>query len=130
MKPTGTVVSGPSTSEAWNTSRIRTGSAVGFKLSSSSLLVRLMRVTRDGAVLRIEQCDHPQVLSGIKSPHDGLQSYLLPLDSKLSFHASTVCCKNFIQCDTSDLEEITLRLKALDHNEQVIEILTRKVLSN
>jgi hypothetical protein len=127
----GRVVGPASLSAAWHEDRLKTGEQWELKLSGSSAFLQLVRVTRDGAVLRVEGCEHVVVLDEMLSPDDGRNSYVLTAVADLVLWVSTDCCRTgFARCGTSDLEEVTVRLTEQDVEAQYVKLKIRKTLQS
>lgn len=124
---TGTELIVPSLDDNWYNNSLRTGAALCFKLASSTMRTRLKRITKDGPVLVIENCDHPYVRYGVAMPDNGPNSFLIRKGSELVILASTECCdKGFEAANPRYLEKISIHCDSFDVAEQTATLISQK----
>jgi hypothetical protein len=109
--------------------KLATADALMVKLASSDLLLRLVHVTNQGAVVRIEGCEKLDLYEGRTSDQDGPNALMLPQGSEIQFQASAKCCKEGPRdCTTEDLEQFTLACRKASVTPQIAEITVKRSL--
>jgi hypothetical protein len=125
----GSVVQTPVAWQSFGPVQLATADTLRAGLAASDLQLRLVRVTNQGAVVRIEGCAKPGLSEGRTSDQDGPNAFVLPQGSKIHIQASTQCCeKGLHDCDVADLEEFTLDCRRADVASQVAEIAVKRSL--
>lgn len=109
----------PSFDTQWHNATLSTGDNLQFKLSTSSLYLKLIRVTHRGPICKIIGCDNPYITDGFISKTDGSHAYLLRKGNMLRLQASSrTCDEGMLIEDLGDMEEIVIEPKGFDVEKQ------------
>ena len=98
---------------------ISTGMSLKFELSASSVYVKMVRVTKEGAALQIEGCEKPFITGVSTLPIDGKVAYLLRNTETFTMQVSTICCREgLVKCEDPDLDEVIIQSVNFDVDNQ------------
>jgi len=126
---TGTVVETPFSWATVGPVHLATADSLKVGLGSSEFRLHLVRVTNQGAVVRIEGCANPGIFEGRTSEEYGPNALVVPQGSEVHFQASTECCrKGLFDCDRADLEEFAIDCRKTDIPSNVAEIFVKRTL--
>ena len=111
----------------WQEINLNTGDQLRFKLVSSSLDLKIVRITARGPILKIYGCNNAIVLEGFASPEDGDNAYVLNRNCSLYVHGSNaICLQGKMIKNYGDLEEFAIKCLDFNVDEQNASIKYRR----
>ena len=99
----------------FNTIKVSKGDAIEFGITSVPLEVHLVRVSKDGPVIKIKGCNRYLSDNGKRSSNDGKHAYYLNSGFPLKLTFSNISCKKGVAF-LADSDREILQLKVTSYN--------------
>ena len=102
--------------------QFKTGDFLEFKLTSSSLLINIVRVSKEGPVISITGCENFITENEVKIQKGHDTYYVIKLDNPLKIRFTSSSCEDNENIEPDQVEEIILSLIQYNVDEQNIQL--------
>ncbi|MCK5136636.1 MAG: hypothetical protein KAR19_12660 [Bacteroidales bacterium] len=102
--------------------QLKTGDELEFKLTSSSLFIKIIRVSDSGPIISIAGCENYVTVNEVRMPMNNENHYLIKPQSPLRVRFTVGSCEDNENIEPSQVEEIILLLRQFNVDEQTIQL--------